>query len=281
MVAFVATKAVDMGNLSELGLLAKFEKLSTPSVTGLSSFTATKGNVSLFITGKNMTAVLKEPVSGKLDGIVVSVKGQDKYSLQNLKQQFGDTEKTYKGNYEKKIFSGDDVITGSKFNDKLQGYAGNDQIQGRTGKDVISGGKGNDKINGNGDNDVISGDGGSDLLNGGGGKDTLTGGGGKDTFFFNSKLKKGNLDTITDFQHGKDTIQLDGSIFSGLGHGKKLAKSDFVLKNKYDGEEQVIVYDKKSGKLFYDGTGGNLKDAVAFAKVKAGLNLDNGDFYVV
>ena len=64
MATFIATKAVDMGDLSELGLLSNFKQLKTPSVTDLSSFTATKGNVSLFITGSHMTAVLKVPSLG-------------------------------------------------------------------------------------------------------------------------------------------------------------------------------------------------------------------------
>ena len=269
-----------MGNLSELGLFAKFSKLDTPSVSGINSFWADKGNVSMFVTGKNMFAVGKEPVSGTMNGIDVYVKGKLQYTLHNLKLPFGDTQKTFKGNYEKKIFKGDDVITGSSGKDKLQGYAGKDQIDGKAGNDVISGGKGNDYINGGKGNDIINGDGGADLLNGGGGKDTLTGGKGKDTFFFSANLKKGNVGTITDFKKGQDTIQLDSSTFKGLGYGKKLSKDAFVLKNKYDGEEKAIIYDKKSGKLFYEGTGGNLKDAVLFAKVKSGLNLDNGDFWV-
>ena len=46
MATLVATKAVDMSNLSELGLFSNFNQLNTPSVTDLSSFTATKGGMS-------------------------------------------------------------------------------------------------------------------------------------------------------------------------------------------------------------------------------------------
>ena len=280
MVAFVAIAAVDMGDLSELGLFSNFSQLKTPSVTNLSSFTATKGKVSMYVTGDHMTSVLKVPSSGTMDGVQVSVKGQVQYTVNNLGLNFGKTEKTFSGNFEKGLFKGNDVITGSAQSDKLYGYAGNDTITGRAGNDYVSGGKGNDTINGNAGNDVLNGNGGADILNGGGGQDTLTGGGGRDTFFFNSKATSANLATITDFKPGTDTIQLDSSAFRGLSKGA-LSPNSFVLSNKYDGEKNVVVYYKSSGKLAWEGNGGTLKDAIPFAKVSKGLGLDNGDFFVV
>ena len=280
MVAFVATQAVDMSNLSQLGLFSNFGQLKTPSVTNLSSFTATKGKVSMFVTGDHMTAVLKNPSSGTMDGVQVSVNGQLQYTVNNLGLAFGKTEKTFSGNFEPGLFKGADVITGSGQNDKLYGYAGNDTITGRSGNDYASGGKDNDSIDGNAGNDNLNGDAGADLLNGGGGLDSLTGGGGKDTFFFNSKATTSNLDTITDFKPGKDVIQLDSTVFAGLSKGALSAKN-FVQSNKYDGEKNVIVYFKSSGKIAYESNGGTLKDAIPFAKVSGGLGLDNGDFFVV
>ena len=215
MVAFVANKAVDMRDLSELGLFSNFKKLKTPSVTDLSSFTATKGKVSLFVTGDHMTAVLKSPSSGTMDGVQVSVKGKFQYALNNLDLDFGKTEKTFSGNFEPKLFKGNDVITGSGQADKLYGYKGNDTMTGRNGNDLMVGAKGNDSLNGNAGNDSIKGGAGSDLINGGGGKDRLEGGGGSDTFYFNTKTTRSNLDKISDFKPGKDLIQLDSSVFSG------------------------------------------------------------------
>ncbi len=280
MVAFVATTSVDMKDLSELGLFSKFKKLKTPSVNDLSSFTATKGKVSMFVTGDHMTAVLKSPSSGTMDGVQVSVNGRLQYALNNLDLSFGKTQKTFSGNFEPKLFKGDDDITGSTQNDKLYGFKGNDTMTGRAGDDRMLGGKGNDSLNGNAGNDVLIGNGGSDLLNGGGGKDKLTGGSGNDTFFFNSKTTSSNLGTITDFTHGKDTIQLDSSVFSGLSKGG-LASKNFVLSSKYDGQKNVVIYDKSTGNLSYDANGGSTKDATPFAKVTKGMALDNGDFFVV
>jgi Ca2+-binding RTX toxin-like protein len=168
MAAFIATKAVDMGDLSELGLLSNFKQLKTPSVTDLSSFTATKGNVSLFITGSHMTAVLKVPSSGTMDGIQVSIGGKVQYAVNNLGLSFGSTQNTFKGDFESTLFKGADVITGSDAGDKLNGYAGDDTIGGRGGNDVIAGSGSDDTINGGADNDIINGNAGADIIDGGG-----------------------------------------------------------------------------------------------------------------
>ncbi|MGV3548839.1 calcium-binding protein [Rhizobium sp.] len=69
---------------------------------------------------------------------------------------------------------------------------------------------GNDEANylvGNKVNNTLLGLGGDDRLDGGKGNDILTGGEGKDTFVFGTKY---GMDTITDFTHGEDTIDLSG-----------------------------------------------------------------------
>ena len=60
--------------------------------------------------------------------------------------------------------------------------------------------------------DTIKGGAGNDTMTGGGGGDTLTGGGGSDTFVFaapsDSHPGAGNFDTITDFTHNSDHLDL-------------------------------------------------------------------------
>ena len=65
---------------------------------------------------------------------------------------------------------------------------------------------------GNSGNNVLNGGGGSDVIVGGGGHDVLTGGSGADTFVFNSVTDSsvGNPDKITDFEVGRDWIDLRG-----------------------------------------------------------------------
>ena len=80
--------------------------------------------------------------------------------------------------------------------------------------DILTGTNANNKFNGLAGNDTIKGMGGNDFIIGGLGADKLTGGAGKDTFDFNSSLeigKKGaTRDSILDFTHGQDKIDLSG-----------------------------------------------------------------------
>lgn len=77
------------------------------------------------------------------------------------------------------------------------------------GKADISG-TGNDGANhliGNSVDNRLSGLGGDDILDGRRGNDVLVGGAGEDTFVFGSRY---DMDTIVDFTHGEDTIDLSG-----------------------------------------------------------------------
>jgi Ca2+-binding RTX toxin-like protein len=70
---------------------------------------------------------------------------------------------------------------------------------------TLLGGSEGDVLYGHAGNDTLSGAAGADLLVGGWGNDTLTGGPGNDTFLFTAG---DGIDTIIDFAHGQDTIDL-------------------------------------------------------------------------
>lgn len=142
--------------------------------------------------------------------------------------------------------------------------------------DVIDGKKGNDKL---------SGLGGNDTLIGGAGLDKLTGGGGRDAFLFNAKLAATNVDTVKDFVHDVDVVQLKASIFKKIG--PTLDAREFYAKKGADeahDRNDRIIYDKMSGKLYYDADGDKAGgvDAVHFATLanKPG-GVDGGDFLIV
>lgn len=88
----------------------------------------------------------------------------------------------------------DDVIHGTPGDDAIQGNAGNDTVFGEDGRDQLEGNSGND------------------VLIGGAGCDILTGGAGRDTFTYLLPTDQGDLatgiETITDFSHNFDTIDL-------------------------------------------------------------------------
>ena len=82
------------------------------------------------------------------------------------------------------------------------GQSSNEAILGSTNADTLVGTSGNDIILGNGGNDKIT---------GGKGSDKLTGGGGNDTFIYwgTAASSPASHDTITDFTHGYDQINLE------------------------------------------------------------------------
>ena len=62
--------------------------------------------------------------------------------------------------------------------------------------------------------------------------------------------------------------------------GGFLADSQFHVGKEAATEDQIIIYDRKSGNLFYDGDGsGDLQQQVNFAKVGKGLDMSAANFY--
>lgn len=166
-----------------------------------------------------------------------------------------------------------DTIHGAdKYYDILHGSGGNDTLYGYAGGDFLEGGRGNDKLYG-GD--------GNDELRGGLGRDTLTGGAGRDAFEFHSKLSKSNVDVIRDFSPKDDRFELSPSIFKTSGQPLSYIKSgEFWKGTKAHDADDRILYNQKTGVVYYDPDGTGAEQAMAFAKVKAGTKLTYKDFFI-
>ncbi|WP_157961424.1 calcium-binding protein [Microvirga flavescens] len=129
--------------------------------------------------------------------------------------------------------------------------------------------------------DTFVGGKGHDLLNGGLGNDRLTGDEGQDTFVFNSKLGSKNVDRITDFTHADDSIKLSKAIFSKLQKGI-LSKDAFWVGAKAHDKSDRIIFDDKTGALYYDADGtGKKYGAIKFAQLEAKTLLEANDFFIV
>jgi Ca2+-binding RTX toxin-like protein len=120
------------------------------------------------------------------------------------------------------LTNGNDIFTGSPFNDTLLGLggndilnggAGNDTLFGNAGKDILSGGEGRDRLVGGAGNDTLSGgiaqsqtipiglDQGSAMLE----NDTMVGGRGHD--IFELRVTRGR-DAVQDFKDHQDRLRL-------------------------------------------------------------------------
>jgi Ca2+-binding RTX toxin-like protein len=156
--------------------------------------------------------------------------------LQNFAFTYGDTQQTYAY-----VLAGNDTINGSAGNDSINGYGGIDTLLGNAGADILRGGLGND---------------------------ALTGGAGKDGFRFDTTLHNtANVDTIKDFSVVDDTVQLENAIFKKLTATGPLNSAFFKanLSGVATDANDYIVYEKDTGKLFYDADGNGAGAKVLFA----------------
>jgi Ca2+-binding RTX toxin-like protein len=177
--------------------------------------------------------------------------------------------------------NGNDIIDASSLGDTspgdyitdLYGFNGNDVMYGSDGDDYLDGGSGNDKIYGNAGDDLISG-----ML----GKDTLTGGAGFDGFFFDTKLGSSNVDTITDFAGGEDTLSLDVSIFTKLPESIELGDlaDNLVIGTKALDSNDYLVFNPRTYTLSYDADGSGSGKAVAFVVLTGVTTISADDISV-
>lgn len=154
--------------------------------------------------------------------------------------------------------------------ENIIGGKGNDTLTGDKLANILLGGKGNDTLDGGKGNDT---------LDGGVGKDVLKGGKGADHFVFSSKVGAANADTVSDFKHGEDKISLDAAIFAAIGG--MLDAGEFRKGLAAKDADDRIVYDSKTGKLFYDADGKGGAAALHFATLSSKPTLDHGDFAIV
>ena len=176
---------------------------------------------------------------------------------------------------------GDDTLNGGLGNDILLGTSGNDLLIGRAGKDSLLGGSGDDTL----ESGI-----GRDRLNGGSGDDVLFGGASIDHFIFNTN-KEFNFEDlgteqIIDFVPKEDLIILDQRTFSALmsdsGTGFSIeTEFDTVTRNlNARTSNAFIVYNTKSGDLFYNPNGSELGfgSGGKFAKLTNTVSLSGDDF---
>jgi len=77
---------------------------------------------------------------------------------------------------------------------------------------------------------------------------------------------------------GQDCIVLDD--FADILPAGYLAKSHFHVGTEAETSDQVVIYDKKSGSIFYDADGSGTGTQFLLAKVTAGTKLHADDFFV-
>ena len=96
---------------------------------------------------------------------------------------------------------------------------------------------------------------------------------------FSAPPKTGK-DAIKDFNVRDDYISLENSFFK-VGSG--LSASEFRANNtgKAQDRNDMVIYDKDSGVLYYDADGTGSKAGVAFATIGKNLKMTAADFFII
>lgn len=198
------------------------------------------------------------------------------------------------------LFGGDgsDRIQGGQGNDVIRGDAGNDSVNGNLGNDIIDGGADNDSLRGGQGDDEISGGSGNDFLSGDAGIDELTGGAGIDRFVFiaggsligpdNSRLGGITLDTVTDFEHGIDSIAIGfrpaavmvgTSSYASIDAARSAAQALFDS-NPGNAEVAAIQTTYGGTMLLWSSAGGAMIDSAAMFNSQSASSFSLSDFIV-
>jgi Ca2+-binding RTX toxin-like protein len=151
-------------------------------------------------------------------------------------------------------------ILGTADADDFTGTTFRDRLFGRGGADSIQGGAGNDRIEG------------------GAGHDLLTGGMGQDNFVFTS-ARGASSDQITDFDGADDQIWLAKATFAALGASVAVGELRQGVAAQ-DGNDHLI-YDRASGRLWYDANGDDKGGVALLARFAAGRALTAADFDMI
>jgi Ca2+-binding RTX toxin-like protein len=150
-----------------------------------------------------------------------------------------------------------DFLYGEGIGTKMVGRKGDDSLATADVDTVLKGGKGND------------------LLVAEAGFSWYEGGKGSDVFIF---IDPTAPNKIKDFGKG-DLIQLNTLTFDGVDQGF-LRKTQFTLGSSASTEDEIIIYQKGKGNLWYDPDGSaSTYDPVKFAKLEKGTELSHKDFY--
>ncbi|MBZ6078258.1 calcium-binding protein [Microvirga puerhi] len=135
---------------------------------------------------------------------------------------------------------------GSTYENRLDGGTGNDTLvatvaPGSLGSNFLFGGDGNDRLTViGGTGNVLDGGNGNDTLVGSSGDDLFTGGRGSDTFVFGPST---GHDIITDFEHGKDKVDMKAFTAAAVHSLKDLTiaslNGDCVI--RFDASNDITV----------------------------------------
>lgn len=177
------------------------------------------------------------------------------------------------------IFAGFERVDllASMLGDSVTGGVNGDTLLGLDGNDALLGGGGNDSISGDRGRDTVDGGTGDDTLIGWYGGDVMTGGAGADWFGFVNFSGLADADRITDFTVGQDAIILQRYYFGAVTGSPAVTAAEFVQGIQALDADDHILYDRPTGRLWYDADGVGGAGPQLVVTLTAGTALTNAD----
>lgn len=165
-------------------------------------------------------------------------------------------------------YKGIENLVGSAFDDRLTGDGRANRLDGAAGDDSLEGGSGDD---------ILEGGDGLDELTGGTGRDRLSGGLGPDNFVWAEQREAG--DVVLDFVSDGDLLVFAVDGWKGMKDGGfKLIQSD---EPEATGGKQTFLFDRDSGRLWFDADGAGDGEAVFIATLRDVDKLKASDFDLI
>jgi cyclophilin family peptidyl-prolyl cis-trans isomerase len=147
----------------------------------------------------------------------------------------------------------------------------------------VKGTDNSDFIFGNTENNIIDGSLGDDEINGLSGSDELTGGTGSDRFYLSTTFSSTNIDTITDFETGIDTILISKSILGkAYRSSPKTLADDFISSTNPIAVDKTdrFLYNNETGVLSFDADGSGDIEAIAIVILTGAPQLSANDLMI-
>lgn len=147
--------------------------------------------------------------------------------------------------------------------------------------DMLLGGSRSDFLLGSTGDDILKGGRGADLLADTSGRNKMVGGGGDDVFLFvlDDSASHAAFARIKDFAPGEDVIALVTGL-PDLAPGP-LGETYFHQGKAAVTADHHVIYDGKSGKVFFDVDGAGGEAQFKFVKVTPGTKLHADDFMIM
>jgi Ca2+-binding RTX toxin-like protein len=175
------------------------------------------------------------------------------------------------------------VLAANVENLKLSGPAAIDGT-GNADRNIMVGNAADNILKGLDGNDRLVGGAGDDTLHGGLGRDELKGGAGADQFVFDTALHRvSNLDRVTDFVSGTDSLVLDKSVFTAFSVVGAISAEAFrsgAGANAAQDADDRLIYNTSNGVLLYDADGSGAGQSVRIAVLGGQPNLVFADILI-